>query len=152
MSDREYFSNLDKLIRFCSYSERCKSDVDKKLKQLNIDESLRNRIRNELIEKGLVDDSRYAHSFTESRIRFNKWGKIKIRSYLRARRVDEKDIEIAFSNIDQDEYRDILRAVLERKSAQLKPEDKQNKLIRYAQSKGFEFSMIIEIIKELNLK
>ena len=150
MTDEEYYPILDSIIRYCSYSERCFQDVDKKLYPMHLSAAIKDKIADYLIEENLVNEQRFAHSFTVGKLRYNKWGRIKIRSHLKSKRIAEKLIHKAFLQIDQEEYQAILFHILEMKYDRLASDsDRFSKTVRYGQSKGFELSLIFDTLNEI---
>ena len=152
MTEEEYIPILDKMVRYCAYSERCHMDVDVRLHKLNVPPEIKQKIIDYLHMNNLIDEKRFALSFAEGKLRNNKWGRIKIRRRLKDRQIDSPDIDIALSQIDESEYRSTLEHILMTKFELLNGvDDRVNKTVRYAQSKGFELSLIFEMMKELKL-
>jgi regulatory protein len=71
---------------------------------------------------------------------------------LRQKEIPEEIIEIAVSQIDEDEYESLLRAELQKKikslRSQREPEQKA-KLIKFATQRGFEYEIIYKVINKL---
>lgn len=145
MKDEDYYRILDKLVSYCGYAERCLADVRKKLKPFDLSEDDEERMIDYLMEYDVIDEKRYALSFATGKLRYNHWGKIKIRAHLKAKYIADKDIQFAFSQLDDEEYRSVLLHVLENKYARI-TSDAFAKTVRHAQSKGFELGLILEIM------
>lgn len=152
MTEEEFIPILDKMVRYCSYSERCHMDVDLRLHKLNVPAEIKQKIIDYLHMNNLIDEQRYALSFAESKLRNNKWGRIKIRRRLKDKQLDSPEIDRALGQLDETEYRSILEHVLVTKYEMLNGvNDRVNKTVRYAQSKGFELSLIFEMLKDLEI-
>ncbi len=148
MKDEEYYKLLDKIVRYCSYAERCLSDVNKKLYKSVVNQEVQQKIITYLIENDIVDERRYALSYTLGKLRYNKWGRVKINAQLRGKRISPDDIDFALSNIEPEEYQDILVAVLTKKSEALGDDAELfSKVVRHAQSRGFELNNILAEMK-----
>jgi len=143
---------LSKVRSLCARQEQCRQDILLKLFKWEISVSDSEQILETLEQEGFIDHLRYARSFTVDKFKFNKWGRIKIRWMLRQKEIPEEIIEIAVSQIDEDEYESLLRAELQKKikslRSQREPEQKA-KLIKFATQRGFEYEIIYKVINKL---
>ena len=136
---------LYKLAARCSVSEQCLSDVEGKLAKYDLTEEEKTRILRHLVEEKYIDDGRYAEAYVRDKYRFNKWGRIKIAQGLRMKGIDRETIDTAMEAIDEAEYFDILRGLLQSKRRSTKGKNDyevNGKLIRFATGRGFEFGAI----------
>lgn len=143
-----------KAASYCSISEHCIADVEKKLKNWKVSEPDRIKIIDKLIENDFINEKRYSTSFVRDKFRFNKWGKIKISMALRERKIDNNLISNALNEIDDGEYEELLGRLLKNKEKSIKYEyeyEKQGKLFRFAQSRGFENNIIEKVLRNLPL-
>lgn len=143
---------LIKLQAICSKQEKCTSDIVKKLNEWEVPEETAQEIVNALILDKFVDDVRYANAFVKDKFRFNRWGKIKIVSQLRFKKIDEDIIENALKEIEEPEYKKFVLYELTKKRKSIKDDDKYKikaKLIRFGQSKGIEMEELIQTVNEL---
>lgn len=141
---------LNKAAAYCSLCERCINEVRKKLAAWGIAPIEQNKIIERLITEKFIDEERYCRAFVNDKIRFNHWGKIKITAALREKQIDKKYISSAIDNIDENEYMQILRDILITKQKEYKGKEDfatKQKLIRFAASRGFEPTKILQIIK-----
>ena len=140
------FQALEKLRKYCAYSERSHFDVRSKLKQWNIDETASESIISSLIEERFLNEERYTEAYVHGKIRINHWGKNKIKQGLRQHKISEPCIKRAFAKIDFDEYIEVLIKEGHKKLNLSKGtnSEKQQKTIQFLISKGFEFDLIKE--------
>lgn len=134
-----------RIARICSRSEECSSDVRKKIKELGADDELREKILQRLVEEKFVDDDRYVRAYVRDKFRINKWGKVKMRYYLKMKGLPEDIIEAGFEEIDPDEYTSLLVKTMKEKAKSVKKSNKFEKMgqvIRFAQGRGFEPELI----------
>jgi regulatory protein len=132
----------------CSKSEKCISDIKQKLYSWNSKPEHHGKVLEELLRQNFIDEKRFASYYVKDKFRFNKWGKIKIRSQLLYKKIPESLIENALNQITDDEYLEMLKNVINIKRKQLKETDLfslKNKLLRYASSKGFELDLILKV-------
>ncbi len=136
---------LYKLAAKCSVSEQCLSDIEAKLAKYDLTEEEKTRILRHLVEEKYIDDGRYAEAYVRDKYRFNKWGRIKIAQGLRMKGIDRETIDTAMEAIDEAEYLDILRGLIQSKRRSTKGKNDyevNGKLIRFATGRGFEFGAI----------
>ncbi len=143
---------LIKAEAYCAASEHCKADVLVKLQQWGVAEDACRKVLEHLVEKKYIDETRYAAFFVRDKYRFNQWGRIKIGQALRMKHIPSSCIAEAMEEIDEEEYRSILLALLHKKIHSVKASngyERQGKLVRFAMGHGYEMEDIISCIKEL---
>ncbi|MDQ3142636.1 MAG: RecX family transcriptional regulator [Bacteroidota bacterium] len=141
-----------RLQKYCSYQERCQQDVEKKLRDLKASSSDANQIIIDLIQENFLKEERYARSFVRGKFKMNHWGKNKIIQNLRRKNISENLIDLALKEIDPDEYRSMIKILLQKKWDSLQMEDlslQLHKVIQHVIQKGFEPSFALEISKQL---
>ena len=135
----------------CSGSEHCISDIEEKLHRWGVAKADTKRVIDTLIDEKYIDEIRYATAYTRDKLRFSHWGRIKIRTMLRAQRISEADINNAFDDIDQEEYLGILESIISKKRQTMDDAESyasRAKLIRFAMQRGFEMHEITKFISE----
>jgi regulatory protein len=143
---------LHKAAALCSTGEKCEYDIREKLQSWGVSSEDEDKIIERLVEEKFLDENRFAQSFAKDKFRFNKWGKIKIAYALRQKQISSLVIQEALENIEDEEYMNLLIDILKakQKSTKFKDEnDRQQKLFRFAQSRGFEGDLIFKVIRSL---
>jgi len=141
-----------KMAQLCSRSEQCSSDIRKKMVAYEIVDELVEEIISKLKEEKFLDDERYVNAYISDKFRLNKWGKIKIRHYLKAKGLSDSLIEKGLKEIKDDQYKKMLIATLKEKARSVKSDNKYEKtgqIIRFAQSRGFEPEIIHRYLNEV---
>lgn len=141
-----------KAAAICSREEKCSSEVLKKLVDWGADTELADEILLKLIQEKFIDDTRYACAFVKDKFRFNKWGRVKISYMLRQKEISTETINLALEEINDEDYLEILTKLLqdkERKTTAKNKFDKKAKLLRFAQSHGFENDLIFKILSSI---
>lgn len=144
---------LHKAASYCSISEHCISEVEDKLTAWGIPHQEKQTIIDKLIKEDFVNEKRFCNYFVRDKFRFNKWGKIKISYALKQKKITNDLINEALATIDEGEYQEMLASILKTKLVGLKYEfeyEKQGKLYRFAQSRGFENQIIDLVVRTLN--
>ncbi len=138
-----------KAEQLCARSEHCEQQVREKLILWGASPQEAENIVKALKNARFIDDSRFAHAYVNDKLRYQKWGRIKIRQYLRHLGISNETIEECLAEIDEDEYRDILLSLLRAKERTTKassPYELRGKLARFAASRGFEASLVFPLL------
>ena len=69
---------LHRAAAYCSASERCIQDVEKKIKAAGLAGEESDRIVSRLLQERFIDESRFARYFVNDKLRFNKWGRVRV--------------------------------------------------------------------------
>ncbi|MBU1370118.1 MAG: RecX family transcriptional regulator [Bacteroidetes bacterium] len=141
---------LEKARHYCDYQERTIEEVRQKLKGWSISDAQITKIINQLETEDLINEERFARGYALGKLRNNHWGRNKIMAGMYSKGLSELMIQIGLSEIDDEEYLDILRKVLEHKKINEKdPFKYRMKLAQYAYQKGFQNKLIWEVINEM---
>ena len=140
---------LNKAAAYCTLCERCISEVSTKLTTWGVPFGEQEKIIARLIEEKFIDEARYCRAFVNDKVRFNRWGRIKITASLREKHIPQENIREELENIDEDIYLQALKETVDIKRRELKGKDDfatQQKILRHAASRGYEPSLIITAI------
>lgn len=153
MPDNELFKTLlNKAMALCASREYCSSEISAKLLAWGLDYNASERIIGLLKKDNFINEERYALGFAKDKFNYNKWGKLKISAHLRAKKIPGNLINQALDSLDNEKYRQMLSNLLasHRKSVKARNEyDLKAKLMRYGLSKGFESSLLYEMLNEV---
>ncbi len=136
---------ISNMAALCSRSEQCSPDVRKKIIAAGITEDVAVEILNYLKEEKYIDDERYVKAYVAEKFRINKWGRIKMKYYLRMKGLPDDVIETGMESLDEERYIDLLQKTMKEKARKIKKKNKFEKMgqiIRYTQSRGFEPELI----------
>lgn len=142
---------LDKMAKYCAYQERCVKDVKDKLKTFDIPQESKDEILDYLLDNRFVNDEQFARSFVRGKLNQSGWGVNKIRFHLMQKGIDKDVIDEAFGQTDEEVYKQKLIDILKAKSKTVKAEtdfERKRKLAAFAMQKGFEGSLVWEVLKE----
>lgn len=140
---------LSKAMALCSRREYCVAEIREKAVSWGISESDSDKIIASLIKENFINEERYAAAFVKDKFNYNKWGKIKISAHLKAKRIQSATIKTALESIDDDVYMKTITSVLESHRRSVKAKNKYDlkaKMLRYGLSKGFESSILYNIL------
>ena len=139
---------LEKARKFCAYQERSIFDVKMKLISWNVNEKIISEIILQLKKEDFINEERFTFAFAIGKLRNNKWGRNKISYALLKKQIPDLTIQIALNTIDEEEYIKTLKAVLSSKKIDDDNEFRRNnKLVKYAQQKGFQPELAWKVLK-----
>lgn len=142
---------LQKLKHYCGYQERCHSEVQQKLYDLGVWKTDHDEIMATLIEENYLNEERFAIAFAGGKWRMKHWGRVKIKYELKGKKVSEYCIKKALQQIDEEEYRAVLKKLADEKYAALKSDQylvRKKKTMDYLLNKGFEIELVREAVEK----
>jgi regulatory protein len=143
---------LKKTMAQCSRREFCRNDILIKMDSWGLGENECEKVITILIQENFINEERFARAFVRDKFNYNKWGKIKIANHLRAKKLPPAVISSALDSIDNEQYIKLIRALIEnhRRTVRAKNQyDLKAKLLRYGLSKGFESSILYDILNDI---
>jgi regulatory protein len=141
-----------RMAQICSRSEQCSPDIRKKIIASGLTDDEAVELLNELAHEKYIDDERYVKAYVADKFKINKWGKIKMRYYLKGKGLPEEIIQAGLDEIDDEKYIQALLKILKDKAKLVKKKNKYEKMgqvIRFAQGRGFEPEMIHRYLNEV---
>ena len=144
---------LQKIKHYCAYQERSHAETRDKLYSFGLYKQEVETLLSQLIEENYLNEERFAIAFAGGKFRMKQWGKTKIKYELQQKRVSAYCVKKALDEIEASDYEQCLRKLAENKLATLQTETnefaKRTRLRNYLLQKGFESSIIADVIKEL---
>ncbi len=140
------------MAALCSRSEQCSPDIRRKIMALGVTDEETDEVLEYLTKEKFIDDRRYAEAYISEKININKWGRIKVRYYLRAKGLSPDIIETGLRSFDEQRYIDILINTIKKQAVKYNSKNKferMGQIIRFAQSRGFEPELIHRYINEV---
>ena len=153
MKQNEKTSQLfSRAAAYCSTAERCRSEVVVKLQQWDKDhEADADAVLKRLEQEGFLDEQRYAQAFANDKMRFQGWGRQKIRLQLMQKGIAESAILAALGQLDEDVYHQTLQNLADKKRRELRREKDsyvlRQKLSRFLAGRGFSMDDIMSVVR-----
>ena len=94
-----------KIRTFCNYRDRCHMEVRDKLYSMGLYKREVDQVLLQMMDEELLNEERFARSFARGYFRTKQWGRYKIKVELKQRQINDRLIELALTEIDEDEYR-----------------------------------------------
>jgi len=141
----------EKIRAFCAYRERSQYEVKQRLYEYGLYTDAVNQEISALIQENFLNEERFARAFVRGKFSIKKWGRVKIKQALYPHQLSEYILNKAFSEIDEEDYLKTLEDVIEKKAASVKLKnefERNGKIAQYVISRGFEPSLVWEIIKD----
>jgi regulatory protein len=153
MPDSELFkSALHKAMALCAGREYSPGEISSKLQSWGINDDESAKIIGFLKMDNFLNEERYALAFVKDKFKYYKWGKIKIAAHLKSKNISGEMIKNALDTIADETYKQTLVNLLSihRRSVKAKNQyDLKAKLLRYGLSKGFESSLLYDLLNEI---
>lgn len=135
----------------CARSEKCRNDIMTKLRLKGVTSGEAVEITDRLELEGFIDEARYAHAFAADKLRFDHWGRIKIRHHLMAKGIDATLIdEVLADVIDEADYRTALSVFIKERQRRILPDEDgykaAQKVARAAINRGYEPYLVFECL------
>jgi regulatory protein len=137
---------------YCSYQERCHIEVSEKLRSFVLNSDEKDRIIVHLIESNFLNEERFALVFSISKFHQKKWGKIRIKNELKARKISDYLVTKALKEIPSEEYEMTFETLAEKHWETITEKNelkKRKKFCDYLLRKGWESERFYEKVKEL---
>lgn len=150
MSDYEKF--VGRAAKICSTAEKCSYDIREKLINWGLNEQEAEKAISYLKKNHFLDDNRYAQFFVKDKLKFNKWGRIKIAYALRRKQIETEIIEKAIGTIDESLYEELLDQLITTKiksAGNIHQASGKAKILRFAAQRGFTSEEIFSSLKRL---
>ncbi|MDX9929725.1 MAG: regulatory protein RecX [Bacteroidales bacterium] len=135
----------------CASREQCISDIKSKIEKWGlISGNEVQKIADQLVREGFIDEQRFAGAYANDKLHYNKWGRIKIAYNLRMKRISEAIIAEAVNNLDEEEYREtalkIVVSLLKARKGE-DPRSRNARILRSMQGRGFEYELTRDLLR-----
>lgn len=144
-----YKAALTKAMSLCAAREHCREDLRHKLSAWSVNNADIDNIIHALLKENFINEERYTMAFVKDKFNYNKWGKVKIKAHLRAKKISTETVKKGLDSLDHDLYVNTLRSMLSIHGKKIKSKDQYDlkaKLMRFGLSKGFESELLYELL------
>lgn len=101
-AEDQYETAYLRALHYLDYRPRTQAEIERKLKEHEVPDSVILSVLERLTELGLVNDARFAEAWIENRTEFRPRGRRVLKSELRLRGVDEELIEQSLEALDEE--------------------------------------------------
>ncbi|WGK66105.1 regulatory protein RecX [Croceiramulus getboli] len=140
-----------KLELYCAYQDRCHKEVEEKLRNMRMIPEAIDHIMGHLIQENYLNEERFARSFARGKFKVKSWGKSRIVRELKQRNISKTIVQLALTEIDDEDYVRVFQDLVLKRLRQLKTEKdkykKRKKLADYLAYRGWPGDWIYEAAK-----
>ena len=143
---------LQKIEYYCSYQERCHVEVREKLRSFGLYGDQIDEIIVKLIETNFLNEERFTALFSISKFHQKKWGKIRIKNELKAKKISDYLISKAIQELPMEEYYAAFEKLSNHQWELITEKNalkKRKKFCDYLLRKGWESELVYAKVKEL---
>lgn len=142
IGNEEYQVVKDACYRYLSRRDHSAFELKQKVSKKGLDPGYINDVIEELKEKDLIDDSRFAEKFAADKIEFKKWGPTKIHSSLMKKGIPREIAQKVTQKLTEslEQYGICVDLLRKRKAHFLRETDirkRKHKMYRFLAGKGF---------------
>ena len=144
------------LSSLCARGEHSCGELRMKMLRWGMPEGDIESVLNVLMDRGFVDDVRFAHAYVHDKLAYYGWGRHKIDAGLSAKGIPHDIRKASLDELDDDDYLKVLSPLLERKRREYADAEHsgsldvlKQKLIHYALGRGFDYRIVEQCIDEL---
>jgi len=151
LMDCEFSKARDYALGVLSRKSITSFGLREKLLEKGYDDIIISEVVNELTDLGYIDDQSYCQMFLEYCLE-KVWGKKKIRFEMKNKGLSDELIGLSLENLSDEAFFEPMKEVIISKygSEDLSDIKVKNKITRYFASRGFDFSQINSVLKEIS--
>ena len=141
-------------LNFMSYRVRSKSEIIQKLKKSKFDNNTIDEVLIYFEENNLINDKEFASLYIQDKLNLNNWSKKKIKYELLKKGLNKSIIDSALDelfdiDIEYDKAYNLLKSKIPLWEKKYDKYKLKQKCYQFLYSKGFEYSIISNIIDEV---
>lgn len=143
---------LAKLQSYCAYQDRCHKEVAQKLKEMRMISQASEQIIIELIEGDFLNEERFSMAFVRGKFKIKKWGRRRLASELKQRKISKFLIQKALGQISETDYKATFEALVHKKAESITGGSiakKRKKLADYLLYRGWEAHLVYDKINQI---
>ncbi len=147
----DYINAFKYSMNYLSYRARTKKEVTDKLESKDYSQQSIEKVISKLVDYGYINDKEYAKTYTYEKFKNKKLAGYRIKRELYFKGIDQDIIDDVVKIDSEDEYNSALELAKKRISSYKKDDynKKYRKLSSYLARRGYNFSIINDVIKEV---
>lgn len=144
-----------KALSYLARRIHSKRELENKLRQKSYHLELINEVLNDMVKKGLIDDTNFTSHFVDEKINKKKWGIMKVKNELIKKGISAELIDYALKSFITPESQNEIAIVLAQKKLNIivaresDPKKIKQKLLSFLVSRGFSYDTAFEVIQSL---
>lgn len=139
----------EKAVRFIGYRPRSILEVRNRLIKYGIDSEMIEKVISRLQDENVLNDIDFALLWVENRRTFRPRGKLLLRKELLAKGINDSDIEIALSEVEESaDARQLVYSKLSKYDG-LSLDSLRKKIWSLLSRRGFDYSVVNDLVREI---
>lgn len=141
-------------MNFVSYRQRTTVEVESKLQSLNYEPRVIQKVIEFLCHFGYLNDEKFALAYVKEKMQFKKMSFRRIQQELLRKGIKKEILEviqqqIEWLNAEKENARHLATKKYQTLGYGTQDVEKERKIINYLLQKGFEYSLVKEVVKEI---
>ncbi len=151
------FKCKDAALRFLSRRLHSCGELKLKLIKKNFSKEIIGKVLTELKQKKYLNDEEFAFQFAKEKLKRGKYGIHKIENELKSKGIEKTIFEKIISQIDEKNFQNNIFELIQKKIDQIKHKETdkrkiKSKIITYLLSKGYDYELIFNSLKDFDLE
>ena len=153
--DKKFYTLAEikqKMVNYCVYQDRCHKKVEQRFWDFILDPSARDEILLYLLKENYLNEERFTRSYIRGKFYQKGWGRTKIIGGLKFKGINQKLIQSAMDEIDEEDYEATAKKLyLQHYEMQKANKDfiKKQKSLKYLLGKGYEYEILLRLTQDL---
>ena len=148
----KYFQAKSAALSYLSYGLKSSKEVKDYLAKKKYSTSIQEKVVEQFIKTGLIDDLYYAKAFTRDKLKLNHYGPIRIQMELKKKGIDEAFIDETLKEVSKEILIETAYEASIKKIHSLKNKSnfqKKQKIYQFLSYKGFDYETIMSAWSKL---
>lgn len=148
----KYFQAKSAALSYLSYGLKSSKEVKDYLAKKKYSTSIQEKVVEQFIKTGLIDDLYYAKAFTRDKLKLNHYGPIRIQMELKKKGIDEAFIDETLKEVSKEILIETAYEASIKKIHSLKNKSnfqKKQKIYQFLSYKGFDYDTIMSVWSKL---
>lgn len=154
VQDRNRYNDaLVRLVKYCAYQDRCLSEVQSKLYELELSQDESQKIIDYLVTEKYLNEERYLRAIIRGKFFHKNWGKLKVSHFLKVKNVSNTMFDKVWEEqIDPLVYEKSIIELIDKKIRTTKAKsdfELKQKIIQSLYQKGFESFLVEPLVEQV---
>ena len=150
----DYYDVYNKVVKYIIIKLRSEKEIRAYIKKYTEDKNMIDKIIEQLIKEGLINDDRYIKAFIEDKVNLTNWGPNKIERELLNMNMDGSIVKQVLSSYDNKIFEDKIQKIISKKEKASKKDSLsllKQKIERELLSLGYSKEFIKENIENISI-
>ena len=148
LEDNQYEDVYNKCIKYITMRLRSQYEIEKYLKNKNLDDNLITTIVEKLKKGKLIDDEKFAVAFVHDKFKFTTMGPHRIKQQLKQHQIDYNIIDNAINGINKNDIYEKIQKLIQKQYQSVKNKNLylKSKIYNKILNLGYDSQIILEVL------